>query len=217
MFSQVYLKIISIFGNSRSPHAAVDPLLTKERSGLQVCWKRQEFGLIDLGPYLRVICRAGDSWLTCTSLKAAWPPPTDLETCLNLMPEIPCTTSVGFQRLLVFTLSPSAQPLLLTHNIWVCSISHFFHPGPQPSLLFTPHCFYTVTETGQALWPKQRFSQPGGTVIIYLTWCLLFFNSPQVRHYSAAALCEFQWLVHSFPSPSLPLFLLFLGYHENSF
>lgn len=126
-----------------------------------MCWGRQEFGLIDLGPYLGVICRVGDSWLACTSLKAAWPPPTDLETCLNLMPEIPCSTSVGFQRLLVFMLSRSDT----TSPDLSLLFLHFFHPSPQPSLLFTPHCFYTV-EMEQLFFSPQS----GGTVLVYLTW-----------------------------------------------
>lgn len=53
------------------------------------------------------------------------------------MQEIPCSTSAGSQRLLVFMLSPSEQPLLLTHNIGVSQPSpisplyllfiHFYH------------------------------------------------------------------------------------------
>ncbi len=141
------------------PAGFADCLISGGRSDVL---KEAEFILTDLGPCLRVICRPEDSWLACTSLKAAWPPPTDLRTRLSLLQESPCSTSVGSQRLGVFMLSPSAKPLLLTHNIWVYSISHFSHPCPYPSLLFTPHYFPTAT--------RWNGTSPMTETVSFTTW-----------------------------------------------
>lgn len=66
------------------------------------------------------------------ALKAAWLPPTDLRTRPNLMQEIPCSTSVGPQRLRVFMLSPSTQLLLLELDIWALLYLTFLSSRPAP-------------------------------------------------------------------------------------
>ncbi|KAA8594157.1 hypothetical protein FQN60_004991 [Etheostoma spectabile] len=66
------------------PAGFADSLVTGGKVRVSDVLNEAGFILTDLGLCLRVICRAGDSWLACSSLKAAWPPPTDLSTRLPL-------------------------------------------------------------------------------------------------------------------------------------
>ena len=152
----------------------------KVRGGASDVLKQAGFTLTDLGPFLRVICRAEDSWLACATRMAPppAPPPTDPgSACLSLSQEIPCTTSVGSQRLAVFnavlcsSTPPKAKPPPLDTNhlslLYLTFRSSLHSPvSPPDSSLFSAAICKNKPCTGTR-------------VIICLSLC--FFHSTTTR------------------------------------